>query len=101
MYNKVTSHDIEALRAIVGAESVLAGEDISPDYGHDELGGITHMPEALIRVHSTEEISAVMKHAYAHNIPVTVRGSGTGLVGAAVAIEAAFANEIPSTKGVL
>ena len=27
-----------------------------------------------------------MKHAYERNIPVTVRGSGTGLVGAAVAV---------------
>ena len=84
MYNKVTNEDILALRAIVGDEYVIAGDDINPDYGHDELGGITHMPEVLVRVHSTEEISAIMKHAYAREIPVTVRGSGTGLVGAAV-----------------
>ena len=87
MYNSVTMADIAALRAIVGDADVLYGEAINPDYSHDELGGIERMPEALVRVHSTEEVSAVMKLAWERSIPVTVRGSGTGLVGAAVPIE--------------
>ena len=83
MYNKFTASDAEALKKIVGAEHVLVDSEISPDYSHDELGGVHCMPEALVRVRSTEEVSAVMKHAYARKIPVTVRGSGTGLVGSA------------------
>ena len=86
MYHKVTDSDIAALRAIVGQTEVLVGAAISPDYAHDELGGISCMPEVLVRVHTTEEVSAVMRHAWENNIPVTVRGSGTGLVGAAVPI---------------
>ena len=101
MYNKITTQDIEALRAIVGAQSVLTGEEINADYGHDELGGITHMPEALVRVHSIEEISAVMKHAYARTIPVTVRGSGTGLVGAAVPTEGGILLETTAMNKIL
>ena len=101
MYNKITANDIEALRAIVGAQSVLTGEEINADYGHDELGGITHMPEALVRVHSIEEISAVMKHAYARTIPVTVRGSGTGLVGAAVPTEGGILLETTAMNKIL
>ena len=101
MYNKITTNDIEALRAIVGAQSVLTGEEINADYGHDELGGITHMPEALVRVHSIEEISAVMKHAYARTIPVTVRGSGTGLVGAAVPTEGGILLETTAMNKIL
>ncbi len=85
MYNKLTSENITELKKIVGDDSVIVGDDINPDYGHDELGDIEKMPDALVRVHSTEEISAVMKLAWENNIPVTVRGSGTGLVGAAVA----------------
>ncbi len=84
MYNAINEKDIAALAAIVGEDRVLTGEAISPDYAHDELGGISHMPEALVRVTTTEEVSAVMRHAYERCIPVTVRGSGTGLVGAAV-----------------
>ena len=87
MYNKINEKDIAALIAIVGEADVIVGENINSDYSHDELGGIERMPDVLVRVHTTEEVSAIMKHAYERNIPVTVRGSGTGLVGAAVAIE--------------
>jgi glycolate oxidase len=86
MYNKVTKEDVEVLSRIVGESEVIYGDAINPDYSHDELGGIECAPEVLVRVRSTEEISAIMKHAYERNIPVTVRGSGTGLVGAAVAV---------------
>ena len=84
MYNKLTAADIAALQAIVGQSEVFTGDAINPDYAHDELGGISQMPEALVRVRTTQEVSAIMKLAYDRNIPVTVRGSGTGLVGAAV-----------------
>lgn len=87
MYNKVTGQDVDALKKIVGAANVLCGDEISPDYSHDELGGIEKMPEALVKVTTTEQVSDIMKLAYNRNIPVTVRGSGTGLVGAAVAVE--------------
>ena len=86
MYNKVTSEDVLALKAIVGNASVLVGDEINPDYAHDELGGVEKMPEVLVRVTTTEEVSAVMKLAYERTIPVTVRGSGTGLVGSAVPV---------------
>ena len=86
MYNKVTSADIAALQAVAGEENVLWGEAINPDYAHDELGGTFAMPEVLVRAKSTEAVSGVMKLAYERNIPVTVRGSGTGLVGGAVAV---------------
>ena len=87
MYNKVTSADLAALKQIVGDEFVLFGDEINPDYAHDELGGVEKMPEVLVRPGSTEEIAAVMKLADQRVIPVTVRGSGTGLVGAAVPVE--------------
>ena len=86
MYQKVTAEDIAALQQIVDESEVFFGDAINEDYSHDELGGISQMPEVLVRVHSTEEVSAIMKLAYERNIPVTVRGSGTGLVGAAVPI---------------
>lgn len=86
IYHKIYSEDISQLINIVGSDNLLAGDNISTDYAHDELGGIESMPEVLVRVHSTEEISKIMKYAWEKNIPVTVRGSGTGLVGAAVPI---------------
>ena len=86
MYNKITNDDILKLKSIAGEANVLTGDEINADYAHDELGGIEKMPDALVRVHTTEEVSEIMKLAWEKNIPVTVRGSGTGLVGAAVPV---------------
>ena len=101
MYNKVTNDDIQKLISIAGEANVICGEDISPDYGHDELGGIEKMPEVLVRVHTTEEISAIMKLAYERTIPVTVRGSGTGLVGSAVSVEGGILLETTQMNKIL
>lgn len=66
---------------------VKTGADINPDYARDEMPIYgTHMPDASIDVHSTEEIAAIMKVCNAHTIPVTVRGAGTGLVGGCVPV---------------
>ena len=101
MYNPVTEKDIAALQAICGEANVLYGDAINPDYAHDELGGVSRMPEVLVRVRSTEEVSAVKRYAYAHTIPVTVRGSGTGLVGGAVAIHGGILLETTKMNQIL
>lgn len=101
MYNKMNASDVAYLKTVVGEADVLFGDSINPDYAHDELGGIEKMPEALVRVHSTEEVSAVMKYAWERNIPVTVRGSGTGLVGSAVAIEGGILLETTKMNKIL
>lgn len=100
MYHKVTTADITALEAIVPGR-VLTGERISEDYSHDELGGVTSFPEVLLRAADTAEVSAVMGYAYAHDIPVVVRGSGTGLVGAAVALHGGIMLETTQMNRIL
>ena len=101
MYSKVTPQDISCLQKLLGETEVLTGSDISPDYAHDELGGIAHMPEVLVRVRTTEQVSEVMKLAWERNIPVTVRGSGTGLVGAAVPVEGGILLETAKMNKIL
>ena len=101
MYNKVENAEIKALIEIAGEENVIIGDAISPDYGHDELGGIEKMPEILVRVNTTEQISAIMKLAYEKTIPVTVRGSGTGLVGSAVPVEGGILLETTQMNKIL
>ncbi len=100
-YGTVGPEDIRALAAIVGQQHCLAGQAISEDYGHDELGGITRMPDVLLRVHTTEEVAQVMRHAAARRLPVVVRGSGTGLVGAAVALEGGIMLETTGMNKIL
>lgn len=85
-YKKIDLKDITYLIDLLGNNRVYTGKNISEDYSHDELGGISAMPEIMVEVLSTEEVSKVMKYAYDNNIPVVIRGSGTGLVGASVPI---------------
>ena len=87
MYNPLQAADIEFLKSLIPADRIFIGDEILEDYHHDELSGTEYPPEALVFVTSTEETAAIMKYAYEHNIPVTARGSGTGLVGAAVAVK--------------
>jgi glycolate oxidase len=86
-YKRINQNDVDVLVSLCGKERVYVGEsEINEDFSHDELGGIHQYPEVMIEVRSTEEVSAIMKYAYKKNIPVTPRGQGTGLVGAAVAM---------------
>ncbi len=86
MFKKLTPEDVNCLVAITASERVFCGDAIGEDYAHDELGGVSNMPEALVKVLSTEEVSAILRYANEQTIPVVVRGSGTGLVGAGVAL---------------
>ena len=86
MYKNITPADIEQLKRMTVPDRVFDQGQISEDYSHDELGSIRNMPEALVKVMSTEEVAAIMKYADENKIPVVVRGSGTGLVGSSVAL---------------
>jgi glycolate oxidase len=73
------------LTDFVPAEHVLTGDAISDDYGHDEaLTATPELPAFVVRPGSTAEVAAVLRIANEHRLPVTARGSGTGLSGAAV-----------------
>lgn len=85
-YKKIDEKDIEYLKSVLGEDRVFVGEDISEDFSHDELGGISKIPDVLVEVLTTEEVSKIVKYAYDNNIPVIPRGSGTGLVGASVPV---------------
>ncbi len=100
-YKIIDAADIAALTEIVGGERILTGNGINPDYAHDELGGVERMPDILIRVKSEDEIASVMKYACAKRIPVVARGSGTGLVGGAVAINGGIMLETTLMNNIL
>ena len=86
-YQKIKTADIDALRQIFGDdERLFSGDAVSEDYSHDELVGLNRYPEVVAKPRSAQEVSAVLRYAAEHDIPVTPRGAGTGLVGAAIAV---------------
>lgn len=100
-YKKLDLKDIAYLKSTLGDDNVLYGEEISEDYSHDELGGISNFPDALVRVHKTEEVAKVMRYAYENNLPVVARGSGTGLVGASVPLYGGIMIEMTEMNNIL
>ncbi|HYS38846.1 MAG TPA: FAD-binding protein, partial [Pseudonocardiaceae bacterium] len=68
------------LAELVGDGHVLVGDAISPDYQHDEaLSATPVQPGYLVRPSSAAEIAGVVKLAREHRVPITARGSGTGM----------------------
>ncbi|MCK9483885.1 MAG: FAD-binding protein [Candidatus Marinimicrobia bacterium] len=88
-YKKLTPELIDVLRNIVGAKYVLYDdfEKVEP-YSHDEVVGEkwAHMPDAVVKPRTAEEIAAIMRLANREKIPVTPRGAGSGLSGGAVPV---------------
>ncbi len=87
-YKKLDQEDLKYIQNIINdSERILFGNCINEEYSHDELSDTTSYPDVVVKVISTDEVSKIMKYAYDNNMSVTPRGSGTGLVGASVAIE--------------
>jgi len=86
-YRELTPEIARRLEEIVGQRRFQYKDRVREDYSHDEMpiyGRV--MPEAVCLVESTEEVSRILKLCNENLIPVTVRGSGTGLVGGCVPI---------------
>jgi len=79
----------EQLKAIVGSNAVTFAPDHHPDDLHDETLHDQHTePFAVLRPSCTHEVSEIARVASKHSIPVTPRGSGTGLSGAVTPVPA-------------
>jgi glycolate oxidase len=77
--------DLTHLAAIVGEGHVLTGDAIGDDYTHDEaLTATPQRPLAVVRPADTDQVAALLTWATEHQVPVTARGSGTGLSGACI-----------------
>ena len=76
---------IDELAGVVGAEHVSTGEDAGDEMTHDEA--LTASPcaaAAVVHPADTAEVAAVVALAADRRVPLTARGSGTGLSGACI-----------------
>jgi glycolate oxidase len=85
-FNKITPAITDSFRKILGPEQVLSDKDNLLNYGHDQTEDLNFPPEIVLKPHTAGEISAILKLCNEHKIPVTPRGAGTGLSGAALPI---------------
>lgn len=74
------------LIGIVGAEAVLSQPEELLVYEYD-ASFETHLPDVVVLPTTTAQISQIAQAAARYNVPLVVRGAGTGLSGGAIPIK--------------
>src|SRR3990170_4610404 len=76
---------LQKLIEIVGQENFTDQLEELVPYSYDASMNV-HRPDAVVWPESTDQISAIVKFANEHKIPVVPRGAGTSLSGGVVPI---------------
>ncbi len=87
----ISSEQLDELRALLGADGVLATEAARFTYEADALTLERETPDVVVLPRTADDVAAIVRWARARSIPVTPRGAGTGLAGGAT----------PAQKGIV
>ena len=83
-----TRSAVDVLAEVVPSEQIAADELTRTAHRHDRSGWAPKgLPAAVVFPESADEVAAVLGAAYAAGIRVVPRGAGTGLSGAATAVD--------------
>jgi len=85
-YTKITPVILAQLAEAVGAENVFTDETSLENYSHDETEDLHYYPEVVVKPVNTAGVAALLKLCNEIHVPVTPRGGGTGLSGAALPV---------------
>lgn len=82
----ITPAIVAALRAIVGKDGVIVGDEELLVYECDAYTLEKHLPGVVVLPRTTDEVVAVVKLCAAHQLPIIPRGAGTSLSGTVLAV---------------
>lgn len=94
-YRKLGEEDFIFFTAALGGSKVSYDLESLQEASKDETEDLRYLPEVVLFPESIEEVSAVLAYCNEKRIPVTGRGAGTGLSGAALPV---CAGVVLSTK---
>ncbi|RZO58666.1 MAG: FAD-binding protein, partial [Sandaracinaceae bacterium] len=89
-----------ALERSLPSGAVCLDRDVREAHARDESETEPTLPDAVIRVSSTEQVAAVMRAAHAHQVPVTPRAAGTGRTGGAVPLRGGWVMSFEGFRGI-
>ncbi len=75
---------VAALRELVPAEAVIAGDDELSAYECDGLTAYRQRPMVVVLPETTEQVSRILALCHGRGVTVVPRGAGTGLSGGAL-----------------
>ena len=82
----ITPEILTQLNEIIGDTYVFTDQETRNHYGKDETEAFVFPPSVVLKPGTSHEISAILKIANQHEIPVTAIGARTGLSGGALAV---------------
>ncbi|MGB4776526.1 MAG: FAD-linked oxidase C-terminal domain-containing protein [Daejeonella sp.] len=86
VFNTISPKILEQITSIVGADLVISTREQLEKYAQDETEDLKYYPEVVVKPQTPEQVAQLLKLCNENLIPVTPRGGGTGLSGAALAI---------------
>ncbi|ABG95039.1 MULTISPECIES: FAD-binding oxidoreductase [Rhodococcus] len=92
---------VSELTAALG-DVVVTEPDLMLAYRRDQsLLTAAGMPLALVRARDTDDVVETLKIAHRHGVPVVTRGAGTGLAGAANALDGCIVLSVEKMNAIL
>ncbi len=85
-YTQITHTILAEIKEAVGAANVFVDEETLAHYAHDETEDLRYFPEVVVKPLDTASVAALLKICNQYKVPVTPRGGGTGLSGAALPV---------------
>lgn len=92
---------VQKFKKIVGKDNVLADKSELLVYECDGLTFHKAAPEAIVFVHSAQQVAEIVKVAHNEGIPFLARGAGTGLSGGCMPVEGGIIIEMSRMKRIL
>ena len=86
----VTSEDavLQECSKVLDEVDIVTDPDVLPTYSQDRsMGSPVGTPFAAVFPRTTEQVSAIMRAAHDHRVPVVPRGAGSGLTGGSNAVD--------------
>ena len=100
-YRKITAEILSLIEQAVGASQVFTDQAYLNKYAHDETEDLRYYPEVVVMPTDTAAVSALLKLCNEVHVPVTPRGGGTGLSGAALPIYGGVLLSMEKFKSIL
>ena len=97
----LTPGALAELRALLGEHGVLDSDAARFVYEADAMILDRARPDVVALPRSTDEVSAVIRWARTHGLPVTARGAGTGLAGGCTCEQGGVALSLNRMDGIL
>ncbi|MGN6568467.1 MAG: FAD-binding oxidoreductase, partial [Flavipsychrobacter sp.] len=83
-FRKIQPADIAFFESILTDKNVFTDKEQLERCASDQTEDLSYLPELVLQPETVEQVSAVMRYCNEQLLPVTPRGTGTGLSGGAL-----------------